>query len=277
MRNGLGKALRIGLSRSGITLLQTSGWPRSRTDLLCDLALTREETSSPEGLANRLSSLLMENKSSRLPVTVILADEMVRLFMVTPPKNAMHRLDCQAAAEMRFGALYGESIASWQLESDLNVFEPFLTCAIPKLLIGAIQHVAIEHHMTLVEIVPQFIAAWNGWLTELNGGTWFGVAHERIFTIGAIEQQRLCMVRTLSVPSHISDVIQWLPECLAREALRFSFPPPSHIKLYGYLDEPQTTTTARSLNCLRLDAALYESGRIAPSPGVALARTGLRK
>jgi hypothetical protein len=110
----------------------------------------------------------------------------------------------------------------------------------------------------------------------LNDGAWFGVASERTMTIGAIDKQRLCMVRTSPIPTETIDDKQWLPEHLTREALRFDLQVPQQIKLCGY-STGSSTTTVGSLTCLHLDAAQPMLDGIGVSARVALAQSGLRQ
>ena len=177
MRNGMKPSLRIGLSSSGIALLRTSGWLRTRSDLLSNIDLQAEESALPELLAARLCQMLTDTHCSHLPTTIVLAHELVRLFIVTPPHNTSCLQDCQAAAEMRFQALYGEPAAAWQLEAAWDARQPFVVCAVPRALLAALQQLAATHRLTLIEVVPQFIAAWSRWRSALKSDAWFGLAH----------------------------------------------------------------------------------------------------
>lgn len=252
---GFGTALRIGLSRTGIALLRTSGWMRTRVDLLSDIALPEGEFVSPDRLAAGLSGLIAESKCSNLPATVILADELVRLFMVTPPRNATCLQDCRTAAEMRFRSLYGESAADWQLQADWDVGQPFLACALPNPLLDVLRQVANAHRLTLVEIVPQFIGAWNGWHKSLSGASWFGVAHENLLTLGVISERRLSAIRSTSVPADGWQDQHWLPEHLGREALRLNLTVPQQLQVCGQVPGQWTSQAIGSVTCVRLDGA----------------------
>ena len=81
MSKRFGCVLRIGLSKTGITLLQTGGWLRARSEVLAESALSEEEFASPEGLAVKLRRLLDEADCARLPVRVVLSDGWVRRWM----------------------------------------------------------------------------------------------------------------------------------------------------------------------------------------------------
>jgi hypothetical protein len=276
MRKGKGfnRELRIGLSRTGVALLQSSGWLRRRTDLVADAALSEDDFTSTECLATRLSALIAEAKCSSLPATVILANDLVRLFMVTPPNNAMRLQDCRSAAEMRFRSLYGDTVADWQLQADWNNDEPFLACAIPNLLLTALTQLAKERDLTCIEIVPQFIAVWNRWRDGLNGNAWFGVANGNLLTLGAITAQRLSAVRTTAVPVDGWSEQNWLPDYLGRESLRLNLPMPQQLRICGDVPGHWTSQNFGSLACVRLDAAQRSLGNASASSTVMLAHSG---
>lgn len=277
MLDGLNKNLRIGVSSTGIALLQTSGWMRLRVTLLSESGMTAEQASTSDWLAARLGSMIAEAKCVSQTATVILADDLVRMFIVTPPQNAAHLQDCRAAAEMRFQALYGDSIADWQLEADWNAKRPFLACAIPCALLAALRTAASKRRLALIEIVPRFIAAWNRWHSTLRADKWFGVAYGDMLTLGVMDGQHLCAVRPTPVPAGGWDNGAWLSEHLAREALRLNLPAPKGIQLCGDLPGRWATHAFGTLTCERLDAAERMGDRILPSTLEALARTGVRQ
>jgi hypothetical protein len=61
----------------------------------------------------------------------VLSNDWARFWTVTPPVNAVRMSDCQAAAQLRFQALYDTSLAGWQMTADWQIDSPFLACAIP--------------------------------------------------------------------------------------------------------------------------------------------------
>jgi hypothetical protein len=276
MLDQLQHSLRIGLSRTGITLLKTSGLLRRQTSLLANAALSEEASAVPERLGAQLHNMLVAANCTKLPTTIILSDDWVRLLMVAPPRNAGSLQDCRAAAEMRFLALYGDSTAGWQLEADWDARHAFLACALPRPLLEVLQQTALKNGSTLISIAPQFIAMWNHWHRKLQADAWFGVVQGDMLTLGAIDQQRLCAVRPVAVPDGAWGDKQWLPEHLTREALRLNLPAPSCIQLCGALPDQWATRTMDALTCIRLDAgqSLTEPGSI--TAGGRLAGSGMR-
>jgi hypothetical protein len=260
--------LRIGVARSGLALLQSSAW-RPRITPLSDTSFATEEGTSVERMANHLRSMLAEAACTHRAARVVLADDWVRLFMVEPPRNTARLQDCRAAAAMRFQALYGESASGWRLEADWDVKHPFLACAVPQPLLTALNQTAAEHRLTLIEIVPQFIAAWNRWHPLIKPDAWFGVAHAGMLTLGVIQERRLCAVRAVAVPAGGWQDRQWLAAHLSREAMRLDLPVASHVQLCGAVPDAWIGPIAGPFMCDRLG-----SGQCDQSLALALASTG---
>jgi hypothetical protein len=262
-----GSRLRIGLSRHGLVLVKTRR--RQPSALLKEIALPEQDIATPELLAAGLRQILMA--ADRSPVSVVVADHWVRMMMVTPPQNLRSLQDCEAAAAMRFQALYGEPAADWQIVGDWSARQPFLACALPRAQGNTLQQLAAECHVTLLEVVPQFIAAWNCWHRAVRAPAWFGIVHEQILTLGVIDHKRLCAVRTLPLPDIVWQDGQWLPARLAQEALRLNLPAPAQLQLCGDLPGQWMTHTLDSLQCMRLDA----TSQPPRSAAIALACTGV--
>ncbi|OGB21138.1 MAG: hypothetical protein A3I66_10120 [Burkholderiales bacterium RIFCSPLOWO2_02_FULL_57_36] len=276
MLNPLRHSLRIGISRTRITLLKTSGLLRPRANLLANAPIAEEAAATPERLGAQLDSMLAAANCSRLATTIVLSDDWTRLLMVTPPKNSGSLQDCRAAADMRFQNLYGEPVSGWMLEADWDARHAFLACAIRRPLLDTLQQTALKNHLKLISITPQFIAMWNRWKRKLQANAWFGAAHADMLTLGAVDGRRLCAVRTVAIPAGAWQEKHWLPEHLSREALRLNLPMPSHIQLCGSVPGQWATQTMGALTCTRLDACLplTENGSIAD--GSRLASSGMR-
>lgn len=210
-------SLRIGLSRRAVTLERVDRRGRSTP-------LPGVRVAEHEPLAAALSAALQGAECRRMRARVVLADELVRYFMVTPPQNAASLRDCRAAAQLRFQLLYGEPAAAWRIEADWDAREPFLACAMPAPLLDALHAAAAEHGLDLVETCPQFVTAWNRWHGQLPGDAWFGAAHDDGMTVGALHEGRLHAVRSLDAAPHAAR------DALAREALLLDLPMPAQLR-----------------------------------------------
>lgn len=269
-------SLRIGLGTTHIALLKYQAPQRGRGSIAADCCLPASEAASPDALANQLGRILAETGSTDHPATIVLADQRVRLFMVTPAHNTGSLQDCQAAASMRFQQLYGEPISSWQLQADWQARQPFLACAVPRALLAPLEQVARQYRLTLVSVVPQFVAAWNRWHPSLSNRSWFGVRHDQSLTLAAIEHNSLCAVKTMQLAPGAWQDPGWLSAHLTREALRLNLALPEKLQLCGMASDLAAATAGLPPGCTQLDAALMATDERPVSPAVWLARTGAR-
>jgi len=208
---------------------------------------------SPTALATQLGTIIQEAKCEGLSASVMIADELVRIFVVVPPKNCGHIEDYRAAAEIRFETLYGESTNGWHIEADWHVQHPFIACAVPQSLSTALRQVATEQRLTLTTLLPHFIATWNRWHRQLISSSWFGFVHDQHITVGLIDQQRPCGVRTIPLPDNAWTDTQWLADHVNCEALCLNVAAPTSLQLCGDLPPQWASSTIGSLQCLRLD------------------------
>jgi hypothetical protein len=269
----LNTSLRIGLSRSSVTLLRTSGWSRPRREMLTEYPL---DGSSSQQILEGLRAALVDASCAKLATTVVLADDWARLFMVTPPHNAEWLRDCKAAAALRFQSLYGEPPQDWTIDADWEAQHPFLACALPRSILGPLQQAGAERRLTFVSIMPQFVAAWNRWRRGVHANTWYGTMHADALTLGVISGRRLVDLRRLAVPFAACTDQTWLPEQIAREALRLALPVPERIHLCGCVPDAWITPGPSEPACIRLDAMPPTPDFASESAGATLAYTGAR-
>ncbi|QGZ41809.1 hypothetical protein IP92_00806 [Pseudoduganella flava] len=263
MRNLLGPTLRLGVSAAAVSLLAASRW---RPD---DVKVLAEQPLATPGIAAvgaALHALLEGQDVANRAVSVVLADELCRLWQVVPPPQAARLADIEAAAALRFHALYGEAPGAWQLTADWHAKEPFFAAAVPRVLLAAIGQVANDARLHVVQVVPHFVTAWNRWCRAIRPGAWFGQLHDNLLTVAAIDGGRLCAVRALQVP-HGADHY-WLTQMLQREALLLGLALPERLQLCGAVPAAlQKGAGEGQVPVLRLDAgqgdALSAASRLA--------------
>jgi hypothetical protein len=265
----MGLSLSIGVSREALTVVRLSRW-RAEATVLGERAMQAGEADNPVQLASALRALLAGHDCAHLPLSVVLADELVRLWQVTPPQGAIRSADLDAACAMRFQALYGESLSNWQLACDPDARSPFFAAAMPRQLVEVLSAVAQEGQMPLVSIAPQFIVAFNHWRKHLQDGAWFALGHAGLLTLGIHDGQQLQAVRSIPVPPDAGKA--WLDAHIDREALRLDVTRPQALQACGQL--PQAWFDGGELPVTRLDQA--RRGMPVASNGSALAQTGAR-
>ncbi|NRR31583.1 hypothetical protein HSX11_15510 [Oxalobacteraceae bacterium] len=269
-----GQALRIGVSATSISLLRTSRWRAPSWTLLGEQAVVPLPEGAPyEAIAQALRSLLAAHAAPGWPLCIVLADELTRLWQVSPPAGATRLADIQAAAGLRFNSLYGDAPAAWEIAADWQAGSDFFAAAMPRALLALLRAVAQEQRLALVEIVPQWIGSWNRWQGALKPNAWFGQLHEQVLTLGARSGKRLCAVRTLALP-HGADQY-WLGQVVAREALLLGLEPPALLQLCGAAPAGwfKPASNPAHLACVALDAGQATLAATL-SPAAALARCG---
>lgn len=231
MRRRFGQALRLGVARGGVALVRTGRWGGAPAALLAEHAIDGGAVDSVDGVRAALAALLGGAGLAGWPVTIVLADDLVRLWQVTPPANTTRMADLEAAAALRFQTLYGEAAAGWELSAAYDPVRPFLAAAMPRTLLAALTRGAAEHGLKAVEIVPQFVAVLNRFRGAVRPGAWFGVVHDNVLTLGAGDGHAIVAVRAAALP-HGADG-DWLAAHVAREALRLNLPEPERLHLWG--------------------------------------------
>jgi hypothetical protein len=274
MLKHFGQSLRLGLSRDGITLLRLNRWRGGAVSVLAEQVLTHQDSATPERLAACLHQVFATTDCARLPVTIVLADDLVRLWLVTPPQGTKRLADIEAAAALRFQSLYGETLSDWTVMADWNARSAFFAAAIPRSLVDVLQQQAREHKFTLVEIAPQFIVTWNRWHSALKPGAWLAQVHDNLLTLGIVDAQNLCAVRSIPLSSETD--FAWLQMHLTREAMLLNLPKPTQLQVCGAMAENWSKKDVLSgIKCSRLDQLRSGLAPQAPrSKGIDLAYTG---
>ncbi len=272
MRRFPGQALRLGIAPTAVSLLRTSRWRGDKVTVLAEQALDGTAAATPVGaaaLAQALRTLLEGQDVAGWPVGIVLADELCRLWQVTPPPGATRLADIEAAAALRFASLYGEAPSAWAFSADWDARDSFYACAMPRVLLAMLQALADERQMHIVEVVPHFVTAWNRWHRAVRAGAWFGQLHDRMLTVAAIDDRSLRAIRAVPVP-HGADHY-WLTQTVHREALLLGLAVPSLVQLCGPLPAALARPAQEGqVACAQLGAAPAGDA----SPAILLARAG---
>jgi hypothetical protein len=270
MRKRFGQALRIGVSPQGLALLKTSRWRGAPLEVMAEHRFDGAGQPGFEAIGAALRQLLQEAGCAGWPATIVLADELARLWQVSPPADSARLADLEAAAALRFQALYGEPAATWQLAAGWDAGKPFLAAAMPRHLLALLQHAAAEQQIALIEIVPQFIAGWNQWCGALKPGAWYGLVQQGVLTLAALDAGCVRAVRAAALPDGAS--LEWLGQHVAREALRLNLVAPARLQLSGAAPAAWNNSSGAAIAC-----SLLAPGHGAALSGVAqLAATGAR-
>jgi hypothetical protein len=272
-----GHALRIGVAPDRLALVRTSVWGPERARLLGDVRVGDMRVGDmrvgegAHALAEALARLLGEHATRGWPLTLVLADQLVRMWQVTPPPGSTRLADLQGAAALRFQALFGASAAGWQIQADWSATRPFLAASMPQALLDGMVAGARRHGCAVVAVVPQFVAALNQYRHLRRPGAWFGLVHGGVLSVAAFDGETLASVRTALIPEDADR--DWLEGHVAREALRLGLGRPERLQLCG----PAPKGWASSPGRLKFACTLFEDQLDPLWPDVArLALTGRR-
>lgn len=229
MRRSFGAALRLGLAPDAIALVESRGWGRAHK-LLAELALDAG-SALPLALANGIGTLFEGIDRARWPLSVVLADELCRLWQVSPPPQCARLGDLEAAAALRFQQLYAEPAAGWQVAAGWQLQHPFMAAAVPRPLLAAVQQAAALQSMPLVAVTPYYLALFNRHHRAIGRADWLGAVHDGVLTLGVCGEAGLQAVRPVAIAAvHDSG---WLEETMVREALRMNVPVAGRLLLCG--------------------------------------------
>ena len=262
MRRRFGQGLRIGVASAGIALVKTSRWGFDPAVVVAEYALA--QGAGAQQVADGLRAVLADASWSGWPASVVVADDLARLWQVTPPAGAARMADLEAAAALRFQQLYGEPASGWRIDGGWDPARPFTAAAMPRALHDTLSLVAAEQKLALVEIVPQFVAAWNRWCGLVAPDAWYGLVHDGVLSFGIPDGAGLGAVRAAQVPAGAD--ANWLAAHAAREALRLGVAAPACLQLSGQVPE----------GWRREDVLVLDNTDPGWSAGAALATTGSR-
>jgi len=237
-----GRSLRVGVAPDALALLRTSVWPHEPARLL---GTTRfDAADGPAAAGAALAGLLAEHRARGWPLRLVLADELVRLWQVTPPQYATRQADLQGAAALRFQALFGASTAGWHVQADWSATAPFLAAALPQALLDALAGAARAQHAPVVEIVPHFVATLNRLRRATSATAWFALVHGKVLSLAVFDRKLLAAVRTTLIPPAADRA--WLEAFVAREALRANLACPQRLHVHGAAPQGWTGTAERA-------------------------------
>lgn len=265
-----GPTVHIGCSATGVAVLRRDRFGRS---IGVPVERHLSQPLSLAELARELPIALAAAKCERAVATVVLADDWLRLFVVTPPSNCSHRRDCDAAIAMRFQALFGDDLAQWAVQADWQIDRPFLVAAMPLVLHQSLQTAATLAKLRFSAVLPHTVAAWNRWHDAVQRDDWFGIAHADVLTLISLEAGVPRAVRRQQLDQTMMKNPAWLSEHVGREALRLNLTVPPRVQLCGEVPQPWTTAAPGRVPC----AALLDRAQLAGSSDAALAFAGVAR
>jgi hypothetical protein len=244
-----GHGLRLGVAPDGLALVRTGFWPHERAQLLDQV---RFAAIGQDAIAREVDALLAAHRGAGWTLRVVLSDELVRLWQVSPPAGAARMADLEAACALRYQALFGVGLAGWRLSADWSATRPFLAAAMPNALLERLAQACADQRFRLIEVVPQFVAALNRFRSMRRPGAWFGLVHGGVLSVAAFDGALLAGVRTAPIPEGADR--DWLESHVAREALRMGLGRPERLQVCG----PVPQSWASSAGRLKFACTLFD-------------------
>lgn len=235
MRNLLLTQLRIGIGQRSMGMALFKGGLRPGMPRLIEHPRSGTEA---HDLAHLLKSLPVRSGFLRPRfASITIANSLVRLFMVTPPPNAAGQADLEAAAAIRFQALYGGLPGQWKIQASWHPGRAFPACALPAALHAVLLQGMAEHKLVLMEITPRFVAVWNRWRRHIRPDIWLVVIEDDHLTLAILSGYNVTALRATRLPQPLHNFAHWMTEHLQREALVLGFPLPALVQVCGHLVE----------------------------------------
>lgn len=264
MRRRVGQSLRVGVAERAVALALVSRWGSSRA-----VAEAGYDPAQPGSLVSALAQLL-DGAYAGWPASFVVANDLVRMWRVTPPADASRMADLEAAAALRFHSLFGEMPVQWAIQAGWDASNPFMAAATPHALLAAIAGAAAAQRMPVTGIEPHFVVALNAARAALPHGAWFALVHDGVITVGTPQGSALGAIRAAAVPAGAG--ADWLAAHVAREAMLLGVPEPAVLGLAGAVPERWLGGTSQ-LAC----ALAGTQAEPAQSPALQLALAGVAR
>ena len=222
MLDALTARMHIGLAPNCVAVVRAGGRLRRAIQDQGTHAWATASSLSALEVGEALRSLLANMRCRGLRAEVVLSDDLVRHWMVTPPVNARSVDACRLAAQARFVALYDEGTEGWRWEADWRVDRPFLASALP---------------LEWIVMSPELVSVWNRWRRHLSAGDWLASACGGRVTLAALDAGGLQQVGRAFLSSDdaaVGDTADTrLQRMVEREALRWMLEMPPRLRWWG--------------------------------------------
>lgn len=252
----LHQRLHIDIAAHEIRVLQSGGLLRRRVLVLHRETLTENSLDNQETLLKQLHQILAGLRCNKMNVTMTIADSLARMWMVIPPQNAASLADCQAAAGLRFHALFGEFSGTWEIIADWDARRPFLASAIERSLLERLNALCAAYQLNLLQLQPQFVSVWNRFCGELQNESWMALLEHNTLTIAAVTQGRLVALRSITVLPEVLQQRSWIDQHLQRQALLLDLDVPRRLHISGVLPAQWQKHVSGQIQCLPLGQRL---------------------
>jgi hypothetical protein len=242
------------ITESQVHAVKASSWPKPAAHIVASRPVAIRAYDS-QGLSAALKDLLAEAMPKRGAVRVLLADELVRYWVVQAPSSASRLSDIEAAAAMRFQQLFDERIADWHMAVSVEAAKPCLASAVHRTLCDQVLVATRQQGLTLTDMQPELVAVWNKWRGSLKPSQWLGIWRGHSLMLIMTEGKGVSALRQLTVPAQAHLNADWLQQNIQREAMRLNVALPKQIRLCGQAPHHWLSFNASPVPCNTLGKA----------------------
>lgn len=222
--------LTISLSSQAFVLHQHAIWWKKKSQLITQNFAPAKTVDNFQSHFEQMARVIHENFLTGCATTLIISDELVRQWVVDPPKNVESLDDLKAAVSAKFQALYGDLPSAWQIEADWKTDSPFLASAIPQNLAVALDVLAKKCQLEWRQIAPHSVMLFNRWRNILPRNTWMVTFENGRLSLTVTNAKRVVSAyRHISCQASEISTEQNFIKLLNREALRMNLPSPKQV------------------------------------------------
>lgn len=150
----------VGAEKGRLSFVRRSRGFQPRVVATFALTLPEKFWESPD--LDWIRHSLPEEVMTGVRANIVIADRLVRYFLVERPQGARSVKELELAAELRFEELYGEDAQPWKIKMDLSPWAPnFLACSMPDAHLVLLQQLFALLHIPVRRISSFGIEEWN--------------------------------------------------------------------------------------------------------------------
>ncbi|MDB5804534.1 MAG: hypothetical protein JWN73_1856 [Betaproteobacteria bacterium] len=240
------ESLRIGLEPRRISVVKLRGrWKREIVTAATAPVTVNPQAPKLDALFARLESPEFRTRN----VEFVVADSLVRYYVVERPKGVRNNRELGDAITARFEEQFGLPAADWVMSADLEpASSSYLVCAAPRALVEAVKSGCAGARLRFGGMLPFMVSELNNFRHLLpKRDFWFAAALERSVALCYRGKREW---RTARFHNVNGQAVTHLPTIAAREALREMVPEPRDIRCSGVTGNPSAIVTTSSVTLL---------------------------
>lgn len=169
-------------------------------------------------------------------ISIVVADPLVRYFIVTVPQGLRSHAELQGAINAHFEEQFGLSSKDWEVRADLAPgCNSYLACAVPLALTQSLRAGCTDMRLRLLSIAPYTVSELNRWRRQLPARDfWFAAATTTSLTLGFRAKHGWRGMRTHRA---MGEIQSQLPALLERDSLRLGVADVTILHYSGLVDQ----------------------------------------